>query len=215
MVVLNPVKLPITNYPEGQEESLGIVNNPEDENAGERKMPFSKHLYIERDDFMEDPPKKFFRMGPGRNVRLKSAYILHCEDFRKNEETGEVEEIFCTYYPESKSGEDKSGIKAKGTLHWVSQSHCINAEVRLYDRLFKDENPGGHGDTDFTEFLNTDSLRVIPEAKCEPALADVKEGDRFQFLRIGYFCVDKDSSADHLVINRTVTLRDSWAKAKG
>ncbi|RLD20009.1 MAG: glutamine--tRNA ligase, partial [Bacteroidetes bacterium] len=215
MVVLNPVKLTITNYPEDQEEFLTIVNNPEDESAGERQMPFSKHLYIERDDFMEDPPKKFFRMGPGRNVRLKSAFILHCEDFRKNDETGEVEEIFCTYYPESKSGEDKSGIKAKGTLHWVSQGHCINAEVRQYDRLFKDENPGGHGDTDFVEFLNEDSLSVIEEAKCEPALSDAKDGDRFQFLRLGYFCVDRDTTSDHLVFNRTVTLRDGWAKAKG
>jgi glutaminyl-tRNA synthetase len=215
MVVLNPVKLTITNYPEGQEENLAIANNPEDENAGERQMPFSKHLFIERDDFMEDPPRKFFRMGPGRNVRLKSAYILHCEDYHKNNETGEIEEIFCTYYPESKSGEDTSGIKAKGTLHWVSQSHCIDAEVRLYDRLFKDENPGGHPDRDFTEFLNEDSLKVLTHAKCEPALGEAKEGDKFQFLRLGYYCVDKDSKSEHLVFNRTVALRDAWAKSKG
>ena len=213
MVVLDPVKLTITNYPDGQVEMMQIDNNPEDPDGGKRDVPFSKHLYIERSDFMEDPPKKFFRMGPGRNVRLKSGYILHCEDFTKDPATGEITEIFCTYYPDSRSGQDTSGIKAKGTLHWVSVDHAFDAEVRQYDRLFKDENPGGH-EEDFITFINEDSLEVIPHAKCEPSLADASEGDRFQFLRLGYFCVDPDSKDGHLVFNRTVTLRDSWAKAQ-
>ena len=192
---------------------MKIENNPEDPDSGERELPFSKHLYIERDDFLENPTRKWFRMGPGRDVRLKAAYILHCEDFRKNEETGELEEIFCTYFPDSRSGQDTSGIKAKGTLHWVSREQAIDAEVRLYDRLFKDENPGGH-DEDFTEFINEHSLEVIPAAKCEPGLATPSVDDHYQFLRLGYFAVDPDSKAGKPVFNRTVTLRDSWAKTQ-
>ena len=211
MGVLNPVRLVITNYPEGKEEMLSVENNPEDPASGHRDVPFSKELYIERADFMEDPPKKFFRLGPGRNVRLKGAYIIHCEDFSKDE-NGEVTEIRCTYYPESKSGSDTSGIKAKGTMHWVSIPTAETAEVRLYDRLFAVEDPMGDPDKDFKEFLNPNSLTVVEKAYVEPALKSAKPGDRFQFIRKGYFCVDPDSTDDHLVFNRTVSLRDSWAK---
>ncbi len=213
MVVLNPLKVVITNYPEGKEEMLVLENNPEDENSGSRNVPFSRELYIEREDFMEDPPKKFFRLGPGRNSRLKGAYIIRCDDFVKNSETGEVTELHCTYYPDSKSGSDTSGIKAKGTLHWVSVPHALNVEVRLYDRLFSDPTPDGHEGKDFVEFLNPHSLDIIGNAFAEPSLKNAAVGDRFQFLRKGYFCVDKDSEgSDKLVINRTVTLRDAWAK---
>ncbi len=211
MCVLNPLKVVITNYPEGKTEMLEIENNPEDPEAGKREVPFSREIYIEREDFMEDPPRKYFRMGPGKNVRLKGAYILHCEDFVKNE-AGEVVEVFCTYYPDSKSGEDTSGIKAKGTLHFVSIDHAVPIEVRLYDRLFNDEAPGSHKDKDFMEFLNPDSLDIINPAYAEPYLKSAKEGDRFQFLRKGYFCVDPDSTEERIVFNRTVGLRDSWAK---
>ena len=214
MVVLDPVKLTITNYPDGQTEHMPTVNNPEDPDAGSRELPFTKHLYVERDDFMEDPPKKFFRLAPGRNVRLKGAYILHCTGFEKDPETGELTEIFCTYYPDSRSGSDTSGVKAKGTLHWVSQEHALDVEVRLYDRLFSDENPMGHEGRDFKEFINPDSLEVIPHAKAEPALGTVAVGRQFQFMRKGYFCVDPDSTDEKRVFNRTVTLRDSWAKAQ-
>ena len=212
MVVSRPVKLTITNYPEGQVEYLEIENNPEDPDAGKRKVPFSRELFVERDDFMEDPPRKFYRLGPGRDVRFKGAYILHCEDFRKNSETGELEEIFCTYYPDSRSGNDTSGVKPKGTLHWVSAEHSVNVELRQYDRLFSDENPGGHKDRDFVEFLNPNSLEVLSQARAEPSLTEASPGNSFQFLRLGYFCVDRDSSVDHLVLNRTVTLKDTWAK---
>ena len=214
MGVLKPLKLIITNYPDDQFEELETVNNPEDPEAGTRKLPFGRELYIEQDDFMEDPPKKFFRLGPGREVRLKSAYIIKCEGFNKDSETGQVTEIYCTYDPETKSG---SGVsrKVKGTLHWVSANHAIDAEVRLYDRLFVDEEPDGHKDKDFTEFLNPDSLEVLTRCKLEPSLADAKVEDRFQFTRLGYFCIDsKDSKPDHLVFNRTVALKDSWAKRK-
>ena len=211
MAVLNPVKLVITNYPEDQTEELEIINNPEDENGGKRKVPFSRELYIERDDFMEDPPKKFFRLGPGRNVRLKGAYIIHCEGYDKDAE-GNITEIRCTYYPDSRSGSDTSGIKAKGTLHWVSVPHAISVEVRQYDRLFNDPAPAGHADRDFTEFINADSLTVLQPVYAEPALQPAKSGDQFQFLRKGYFCVDPTSSEDKLVFNRTVTLKDAWAK---
>ncbi|MDX1476939.1 MAG: glutamine--tRNA ligase/YqeY domain fusion protein [Saprospiraceae bacterium] len=214
MVVIDPVKLTITNYPEGQVEELTVENNPEDPDSGHREVPFSRNLYIEREDFMEDPPRKFFRLGPGRNVRLKSAYIIHCEDFRTDPETGRVEEIFCTYYPDSRSGSDTSGIKAKGTLHWVSRDHAVPAEVRMYDRLFMDENPAGHKDRDFLEFLNPDSVTVLPEVWCEPRLEGVAPGKRFQFLRLGYFCVDPDSGPGRLIFNRTVSLRDTWAKVR-
>ncbi len=210
MAVLNPVKLIITNYPEGQTENLVLENNPEDEKAGSREVPFSREVFIERDDFMEDPPRKFFRLGPGREVRLKGAYIIRCEDYKKDE-NGRITEIYCTYDPETKSG---SGVsrKVKGTLHWVSAAHAVEAEVRVYDRLFNDENPDGHKDKDFKEFLNPDSLKVLTDCKLEPALAQAAPGDRFQFQRLGYFCVDKTSAPGKLVFNRTVPLRDSWAK---
>lgn len=214
MAVLDPVLVTITNYPDGQEEMLDIDNNPEDVNAGARQIPFSRQLYIERDDFMVDPPKKYFRMTPGQHVRLKSAFILHCDSYTSDPSTGEVAEIFCSYIPESRSGSDTSGVKAKGTLHWVSAAHAVDAEVRIYDRLFVDENPGGHEDKDFLELINPESLKVIATAKVEPGLADTNPGDRFQFLRLGYFCTDLDSTPAHLIFNRTVTLKDSWAKEK-
>ncbi len=212
MAVLNPVKLVITNYPEGKVEELTAVNNPEDEESGFYKVPFSRELYIEREDFMEDPPKKFFRLGPGRNVRLKNAFIIHCEDYVKDENTGEVTEIHCTYYPDSRSGSDTSGIKAKGTLHWVSIPHAIEAEVRLYDRLFTVPEPTNQEGKDYLEFFNPDSLKVVEKAYLEPALAEAESGAYFQFLRKGYFCKDEDSTEEKLVFNRTITLRDSWAK---
>ena len=208
--VLNPVKLTITNYPEGKTEMITLENNPEDETAGTREIPFGRELYIERDDFMEDPPRKFFRLGPGREVRLKGAYIIKCEDYVKDE-NGNITEIICTYDPETKSG---SGVsrKVKGTLHWVSAQDAIDAEVRIYDRLFSDEDPAGHKDKDFKEFLNPDSLSVLTGCKLEPTLATAQPDDKFQFQRLGYFCVDKDSTQEHLIFNRTVPLRDSWAK---
>ncbi len=208
--VLDPVKVVITNYPEDKTEMLELINNPEDETAGTRQVPFTRELYIERADFMEEPPRKFFRLGPGREVRLKGAYIIRCEDYKKDDR-GQVTEIYCSYDPETKSGSG-SQRKVKGTLHWVSVSHAVEAEVRLYDRLFSDEDPAGHKDRDFKEFLNPDSLKVVQGCKLEPSLATAKPGDKFQFQRIGYFCVDKDSTPEHLVFNRTVALRDSWKK---
>jgi glutaminyl-tRNA synthetase len=211
--VLHPVKVIITNYPEGETEEMELVNNPEDPEAGSRMVPFSREVYIERDDFMEDPPKKFFRMGPGREVRLKGAYIVKCEDFKKDAD-GNVTEIYCTYDPDSKSGGSGASRKVKGTLHWVSVPHAIDAEVRLYDRLFLDEDPVGHDDKDFKDFINPDSLKVLNNCKLEPSLKAVEAEDKFQFQRLGYFCVDKDSTPEHLVFNRTVPLRDSWTKKK-
>lgn len=213
MAVLRPLKLIITNYPEGQVEQLEVENNPEDESMGTRKMPFSKEIYIEQSDFMEDPPKKFFRLGPGRKVRLKGAYIIACTDYVKNETTGEITELHCTYIPESKSGQDTSGVKVKGTLHWVSASHAIEADVHLYDRLFTVENPGGDKEADFKDFINPESLEILKDCKIEPSLQDAKPGDRFQFQRLGYFAVDtKYTTPEKLVFNRTVTLKDNWAK---
>lgn len=209
--VIDPVKLVLTNYPEDKVEWMEAVNNPEDESQGTRKIPFTRELYIERNDFMENPPKKFFRLGPGREVRLKNGYIIKCEDYKKGE-NGEVEEIYCTYDPETRSGNDTSGKKVKGTLHWVSASHSLPAEVRLYDRLFMDEDPAGHKDKDFKEFLNPDSLNILNNCRVEPSLKDVKALDFFQFQRLGYFCVDPDSTPGHLVFNRTVPLKDTWAK---
>ena len=211
MGVLDPLKLVITNYPEDKIEEMEIKNNPEDENAGSRIVPFSRELYIEKADFMEDPPKKFFRLGPGRNVRLKGAYILHCEGFEKDPETGEVTEVHATYYPDSRSGSDTSGIKAKGTLHWVSIPHAVEAEVRLYDRLFKDPEPTNHKE-DYMEYFNEDSLKVIEKAYVEPSLKGSTAEHPLQFIRKGYFVLDRDSTADKLVFNRTITLRDTWAK---
>ncbi len=213
MAVLNPLKVVITNYPEGQEEFMETENNPEDETSGTRKLPFSRELYIEREDFLIDAPRKFFRMKPGGDVRLKSAYILHCEGYETDPETGEVSEVHCTYYPNSRSGEDTSGVKAKGTIHWVSVPHAKKAEVRLYDRLFTDPAPTSHEDKDFLEFLNPNSLKVI-QAYVEPSLMEAKVGAQMQFIRKGYFCVDEDSTDDKKVFNLTVTLKDSWAKAQ-
>ena len=210
MAVLDPVKLVITNYPEGQTEELPAENNPEDPNGGHHNLTFSNTLYIEREDFMEEPPKKFFRLGPGLMVRLKHAYIVKCDSFEKDA-NGNVSTIFCSYIPESKSGSDTSGINVKGTIHWVSAAHAATAEVRLYDRLFSVENPAAE-EGDFKSFINPSSLEVIPKAYIEPFLLDAKVGDKFQFLRKGYFCVDPDSTPGKLVFNRTVTLKDTWAK---
>lgn len=212
--VLNPVKLIITNYPEGQVEYLDIENNPEDPEAGTHKIPFTRELYIERDDFMENPPKKFFRLAPDQEVRLKAAYIIKCTGVKKDAD-GNIEEIYCEYDPETRSGMPGSMRKVKGTLHWVSAQYSTTAEVRLYDRLFNVENPSEEKDVDFRELLNPDSLKVIDNCRIEPYLAEnAKPGDRFQFQRTGYFCVDPDSTEGHLVFNRTVSLKDSWEKLK-
>jgi glutaminyl-tRNA synthetase len=213
MAVLRPLKLIIDNYPEGQVEELEAVNNPEDEGAGTRKLPFSRELYIERDDFLEDPPKKFFRLAPGAEVRLKHAYIIKCEDLVKDKQTGEVVEVHCSYDPETKSGGAQATRKVKGTLHWVSAAHAHDAEVRLYDNLFSKADPSEvEVGQDFIANLNPDSLEIVGGCKVEPSLAKVESGDRFQFLRQGYFCVDPDSTAEKPVFNRTVGLRDTWAK---
>ena len=213
--VLNPVKVVITNYPEDKVEMMEMDNNPEQENAGKHQMPFSRELYIERDDFMEEPPKKFFRLTPGKEVRLKGAYIIMCTGCTKDAD-GNVVEIQCTYDPDTLSGSAGSQRKVKGTLHWVSARHCVDAEVRLYDRLFAVENPSADTEHDFRELLNPESLRVLPNAKIEPYLAQTaKVEDKFQFQRIGYFCVDSDSTAEKLVFNRTIGLKDSWAKQQG
>lgn len=213
MAVLDPVKVIITNYPEGQEEMLTAENNPEDEDAGFRTVPFSREIYIEREDFREVANKKFFRLKLGKEVRLKNAYIIQANDVVKNE-NDEITEIHCTYDPDSKSGSgsEASQRKVKGTIHWVSIEHALEAEVRLYDRLFTDEAPDAHKDKDFKEFLNPDSLKRIDKAFIEPSLATATAGDSFQFQRLGYFNVDPDSTNEKLVFNRTVALRDSWAK---
>ena len=211
--VIDPVKLIITNYPEGEVEELETVNNPEDEAAGVRHIAFSRELFIEREDFMEEAPKKFFRMTPGQEVRLKSAYIVKCTGCKKNAE-GEIEEIYCEYDPETKSGMPESNRKVKGTLHWVSAQHSLPAEVRLYDRLFKVENPSAD-ERDFRDLLNPDSLKVLTNCRVEASLKDAKALDHFQFQRIGYFTVDLDSSSEHLIFNRTASLKDSWAKEQG
>jgi len=212
MGVLNPLKVIITNYPENQTEELEFVNNPEDESAGTRMVPFSNELYIEREDFRVDPPKKYFRLGPGREVRLRYGYFIKCEDFVEDE-NGNIVEIHCTYDPETRGGFAPDGRRVKGTLHWVSSRHAIDAEIRLYDRLFIKENPMDTGDDQyFTDNINPDSLTILKHCKLEPSLADAKPGDRFQFERRGYFCMDMDSMDDNLVFNRTITLRDTWAK---
>jgi glutaminyl-tRNA synthetase len=209
MAVLEPLKLIIDNYQEGQTEELISENGP-DEAMGIRTVPFSKELWIEKEDFMEVPAKKWFRLAPGALVRLKSAYIVKCESFTKDD-NGNVTAIHCTYLPESKSGGDSSGISVKGTIHWVSAAHAVNAEVRLYDRLFKAENPAAE-EGDFKENINPDSLQVISNAFIEPSLALATLDGRYQFLRKGYFCLDKDATAEKLVFNRTVTLKDAWGK---
>lgn len=211
--VIDPVKVIVTNYPDDATEEMEMENNPEDPNGGMHKMPFSREIFIERDDFMENPPKKFFRMTPGNEVRLKGAYIVKCTGCKKND-NGQIEEIYCEYDPESKSGMPGSMRKVKGTLHWVSARHCINAEARLYDRLFNVENASEVKDRDFHELLNPDSLKVVSNIKIEPFLAEnAIAGKHFQFQRIGYFSPDKkDSRPDKLVFNRTITLKDSWQK---
>ncbi|MBL4624560.1 MAG: glutamine--tRNA ligase/YqeY domain fusion protein [Flavobacteriales bacterium] len=214
MAVLNPLKVVITNYPEGESELLAAVNNPEDETAGKRQVPFSKELYIERDDFMENAPRKFFRLSEGREVRLRYAYYITCNEVIKDAE-GNITELHCTYDAETKGGKSPDGRKVKATLHWVSVEHAVDAAIRLYDRLFETESPdtteeGGH----FTDNLNPNSVEVIKHAKLEPELAKITIGVTCQFERLGYFCKDKDSTNDHLVFNRTVALRDSWAKKK-
>ncbi len=215
MAVLNPVKLVLTNYPEGQEEFVSIENNPEDPESGSREIPFSRELYIEREDFMADAPKKFFRMTPGREVRLKAGYIVMCEKAVKDAD-GNITEIHATYDPLSKSGSgsEESKRKVKGTLHWVSTKHAAKAEVRIYDRLFNDEAPDSHKEKDFLEFINEDSLQILDNCFVEPSLKDSKAEDHFQFQRLGYFSTDKDSSADKLIFNRTVSLKDSFSKGK-
>jgi glutaminyl-tRNA synthetase len=213
MGILNPLRVVIDNYPEGLVEEMEAINNPEDGSMGTRKVPFSKVLYIERDDFMEEPPKKFFRLAPGREVRLRYAYFVTCVGVVKDEKTGEVTELHCTYDPATKGGDAPDGRKVKGTLHWVSAAHALPAEVRLYDRLFLNENPDDTvGGADFTSNLNPNSLEVLKNCYVEPSLAGSKPGSRYQFERLGYFCVDPDSGPDSLVFNRTVALRDSWAK---
>jgi len=208
--VIDPVKLIITNYPEVQVEMMETVNNPEDESAGVRELAFTKELWIEREDFMEDAPKKYFRMTPGQEVRLKSGYIVKCTGCKKDVE-GNIEEIYCEYDPQTKSGMPESNRKVKGTLHWVSATHCLEAEVRLYDRLFSIENPSAD-ERDFRELINPGSLKVLTNCKVETSLKNAKPMDQFQFQRIGYFNVDLDSTVDKLVFNRTVSLKDSWAK---
>lgn len=213
MGVLNPLKVVITNYPKNQEEELDAINNPEDESMGTRKVPFSRELYIERDDFMENPPRKFFRLAPGREVRLRYAYFVTCTEVIKNE-NGEITELHCTYDPASKGGNSPDGRKVKATLHWVSAKHAVKSEVRLYDRLFNDEDPAGHKDIDFKDFLNPDSLKVLPECYVEPFVKEAKPLDHFQFERLGYFNLDYDSTPEKPIFNRTVPLRDSWTKAQ-
>ena len=211
MAVLNPLKVVIDNYPEGQEEYFDALNNPENPSMGMRKVPFSRVLYIEREDFMEQPPKKFFRLAPGREVRLRYACYITCNRVVKDEKTGEIVALHCTYDPASRGGTTSDGRKVKGTIHWVSARHVITAEVRLYDRLFLHDNPEETGD-DFMKYMNPDSLKVIT-GYLEPSLAGAKPSDMFQFERLGYFCVDSvDSVSGNLVFNRTVPLRDSWAK---
>jgi glutaminyl-tRNA synthetase len=213
MAVLDPIKLVITNYPEGQREILHGENNPEVEGGGgNRELPFSKELWIERDDFLEEPPKKFFRLGVGLMVRLKFAYIVKCESFVKDE-NGNVTEVNCSYFPESKSGSDKSGIVVKGTIHWVNVADALPAEIRLYDRLFSVEDPSSE-DGDFKEYINPNSLKVVSNAMVEPSLSNATTTTYYQFIRNGYFVLDKDSTASKLVFNRTVTLKDTWAKEK-
>ena len=213
MAVLNPLRVVIDNYPEGETEEMDAVNNPEDPDAGTRKVPFSGVLYIERDDFMEDPPKKFFRLAPGREVRLRYGYLVTCTGVVKDE-SGEIVELHCAYDPATRGGTTPDGRRVKATLHWVSAEHALRAEVRLYDRLFSKEDPEADRETDFTTFLNPNSLEIRTDTWVEPSLADAEPGDRVQFERLGYFAVDPDSAPGSLVFNRTVTLRDAWAKIR-
>lgn len=210
--VLDPIKLIITNYPEGQTETMEAINNPEDENSGSHSITFSRELYIERSDFMEDAPKKYFRLTPGNEVRLKNAYIVKCTGCKKDD-NGNIVEVYAEYDALTKSGMPESGRKVKGTIHWVATTDCFDAEVRIYDRLFSVENPS-EDDRDFRELMNPDSLKVLTGCKMESYLKDATEGDKFQFQRTGYFCVDKESTPERMIFNRTVSLKDSWAKTK-
>jgi glutaminyl-tRNA synthetase len=213
MAVLDPIQLTISNYPEGSTENLPVENNPEDEQSGERQVPFSNKLWIEREDFKEEMEKKWFRLAPGAMVRLKGAYIVKCTDFKKDTQ-GNIIEIICEYVPESKSGNDTSGIQVKGTIHWVSQKNAAVAEVRLYDRLFQVENPTSE-EGEFLDYINPNSLQIISKAYIEPSLSHAKTGQAFQFIRKGYFVLDKKSTTDNLIFNRTVMLKDNWAKVQG
>lgn len=213
MGVLNPLKVVITNCPEGVVDQMEAVNNPEDPEMGTRLVPFTRELYIEREDFMEDPPKKFYRLSPGTEVRLRYAYFITCTGVVKDD-SGEITEIHCTYDPASRGGNSPDGRKVKSTIHWVSATENVEAEVRLYDRLFSDETPDGHKDIDFKEFMNHDSLQVLPKCYIEPFVKDAKPLDHFQFERLGYFNVDTDSTPEKLVFNRTVQLKDTWAKVQ-
>jgi glutaminyl-tRNA synthetase len=215
MAVLKPLIVVLTNYPDDLVEELEAVNNPEDETMGHRKISFSNEVYIEQSDFMENPPKGYHRLIPGGEVRLRYAYIIKCEKVIKND-NGEVIELHCTYDPETKSGSSTSTKKVKGTIHWVSCSHAINAEVRLYDRLLTVEDPGLEKEKDYKELINPNSLEILNDSKVESYLKNAKAGDRFQFERQGYFCVDsKHSTNEKLVFNRTVTLKDTWSKSSG
>jgi len=212
MAVLRPLKVVIDNYPEGQTEELDAINNPEDAGAGSRKVPFSRVLYIEQEDFREDPPKDYFRLSPGREVRLRYAFFLKCVSVVKND-AGEVVEVHCTYDPETRGCNPPDGRKVKATIHWLSEAHAVNSEVRLYETLFTKEDPNDVEEgQEFTANLNPKSLEVLPAAKVEPHLGNPPEGGRYQFERLGYFCVDADSSPDRPVFNRTVALKDTWAK---
>ena len=213
LAVLNPVKVIITNYPEGKSEELEAINNPEDPSAGTRSLPFSRELYIEQDDFREEPPPKYFRLAPGREVRLRYGYIIKCEDFVKNPASGEIEEIHCTYDPLTRGGYAPDGRKVQGTIHWVSAAHAVDAEVRMYDRLFTVQNPNKvEEDKTYKDYVNPESLIVLTGCKLEPSLADAKPGTQYQFERKGFFCADQETRPEKPVFNLTVTLRDSWAK---
>jgi glutaminyl-tRNA synthetase len=214
MVVQKPLKVVIENFPEGEVDELDAINNPEDETAGSRKVPFTRVLYIEQDDFMEEPPKKFFRLAPGREVRFRYAYFVTCTDVVKDPVTGEVVELRCTYDPATRGGSAPDGRKVKATLHWVSAEHGLDAEIRLYDRLFDHENPAALGDDDFAAALNPNSMEVLQGCKVEPSLANAAPESFYQFERLGYYCVDQDSSSEKLVFNRSVSLRDVWARMK-
>jgi len=212
MAVLKPLKVVIENYPENLIEELDAKNNPNDENAGTRKIKFSREFFIEQDDFMEDPPKKFFRLTPGREVRLRYAYLITCTAVVRNKED-DITEVHCTYDPETKGGSAPDGRKVKGTIHWVDAQSAINAEIRQYDRLFTEEIPGKSGN--LLDDINQNSLTIIPGCKLEPALQNSPMGETIQFERLGYFCKDKDSSSNHLIFNQTIGLRDTWEKRKG
>jgi glutaminyl-tRNA synthetase len=211
--VLDPLRVVITNYPEGGEEELEAINNPEDPEMGTRQVPFSRVIYIEKGDFREEPPKKFFRLAPGREVRLRYAYFITCENVIKDE-SGQIVELHCRYDPQTRGGAAPDGRKVKGTLHWVSADHCLTAQVRVYDRLFVRANPAGDEKEgfDFRDSLNPESLQILTGCKVEPSLAGVQAGTTFQFERQGYFCADPDSTPQRPVFNRTVSLKDTWAK---